>query len=156
MDEPQNNKDGFFILLSIESLNKLNTDNCYIAWWDGLEATEWNGFYDMVSESLFLPEYFGRNLDALFDCLSDLTWLEAQNVLIVLEHFEYMLSNEIPEKPEVLSDLILLLSEVIDHHRQKQEFMSQNSKQKSIQICILSSSKAETILKNNQIPFQFI
>lgn len=30
-------------------------------------------FYDQISEALAFPGYFGRNLDALWDCLTDLT-----------------------------------------------------------------------------------
>jgi RNAse (barnase) inhibitor barstar len=30
------------------------------------------GFYDQVADALGLPRYFGRNLDALWDCLTDL------------------------------------------------------------------------------------
>ena len=31
-----------------------------------------DGFYDEVAAALGLPAYFGRNLDALWDCLTDL------------------------------------------------------------------------------------
>lgn len=31
-----------------------------------------DGFYDRVTDALGLPPYFGRNLDALWDCLTDL------------------------------------------------------------------------------------
>ena len=33
------------------------------------------GFMAHVSTALRFPEYFGRNLDALHDCLTDLDWL---------------------------------------------------------------------------------
>ena len=32
----------------------------------------WDALYDQLSEDLALPEWFGRNLDALYDCLTDL------------------------------------------------------------------------------------
>ena len=32
----------------------------------------WDPLYDQLSRNLNLPEWFGRNLDALFDCLTDL------------------------------------------------------------------------------------
>lgn len=35
-------------------------------------STTTEGFYAEVAAALDLPEYFGRNLDALWDCLTDL------------------------------------------------------------------------------------
>ena len=32
----------------------------------------WSALYDQICKDLMLPEWFGRNLDALYDCLTDL------------------------------------------------------------------------------------
>jgi hypothetical protein len=37
-----------------------------------------------VAEALAFPDYFGHNLDALYDCLTDLSWLPAPGYCIVL------------------------------------------------------------------------
>lgn len=38
---------------------------------------------DAIAAELHFPEHFGRNLDALYDCLTDLSWLPAgEHVLI--------------------------------------------------------------------------
>jgi hypothetical protein len=38
---------------------------------------------DAIAMALSFPDYFGRNLDALYDCLTDLSWLpEGEHVLI--------------------------------------------------------------------------
>ncbi|MEU6646501.1 barstar family protein [Saccharomonospora sp. NPDC046836] len=38
---------------------------------------------DAIAAALSFPDYFGRNLDALYDCLTDLSWLPAgEHVLI--------------------------------------------------------------------------
>jgi RNAse (barnase) inhibitor barstar len=40
-----------------------------------------------IGEALEFPEHYGRNLDALFDCLTDLSWLpEAEHVLVWAHH----------------------------------------------------------------------
>jgi hypothetical protein len=39
---------------------------------------------DAIAAALSFPDYFGRNLDALYDCLTDLSWLpEGEHVLIL-------------------------------------------------------------------------
>ncbi|OXM52047.1 barstar family protein [Amycolatopsis alba] len=38
---------------------------------------------DAIAEALSFPDYFGKNLDALYDCLTDLSWLPpGEHVLI--------------------------------------------------------------------------
>lgn len=38
---------------------------------------------DAIAAALAFPEWFGRNLDALYDCLTDLSWLPSgEHVLI--------------------------------------------------------------------------
>ncbi|KAA9158610.1 barstar family protein [Amycolatopsis acidicola] len=38
---------------------------------------------DAIAAALSFPDYFGRNLDALYDCLTDLSWLPSgEHVLI--------------------------------------------------------------------------
>jgi RNAse (barnase) inhibitor barstar len=39
-----------------------------------------------IAETLRFPEWFGGNLDALADCLADLSWLPSEGYVLVLEH----------------------------------------------------------------------
>lgn len=39
-----------------------------------------------IAEILQFPEWFGENLDALADCLNDLSWLPSEGYVLVLEH----------------------------------------------------------------------
>ena len=39
---------------------------------DCTEITDRASFHDLMARSLSLPEWYGRNLDALHDCLTDL------------------------------------------------------------------------------------
>jgi RNAse (barnase) inhibitor barstar len=39
-----------------------------------------------IADALRFPEWFGENLDALADCLSDLSWFPAEGYVLLLEH----------------------------------------------------------------------
>lgn len=38
---------------------------------------------DSIASALSFPDYFGHNLDALYDCLTDLSWLAAGEHVVV-------------------------------------------------------------------------
>ena len=40
---------------------------------DGAEILSRDDLHDALSRQLSLPEYYGRNLDALYDCLTELS-----------------------------------------------------------------------------------
>lgn len=48
--------------------------------------------FDEFSISARFPEYFGRNWDALFDCMVDLSWINLRKIAIV--HSDLPLVNE--------------------------------------------------------------
>lgn len=41
--------------------------------------------FDAFSRALGFPDWFGRNWDALHDCLGDLSWLEAPGYVLLME-----------------------------------------------------------------------
>ncbi|WP_414940537.1 barstar family protein [Amycolatopsis sp. cmx-11-51] len=50
---------------------------------DGRKTTDKASTLDAIAEALSFPGYFGKNLDALYDCLTDLSWLPpGEHVLI--------------------------------------------------------------------------
>lgn len=50
---------------------------------DGSQITTSAEAMAAIAVALWFPDYFGHNLDALYDCLTDLTWLpEGEHLLI--------------------------------------------------------------------------
>ncbi len=54
-------------------------------------------FHDLLKEPLALPGYYGDNLDAMFDVLSDLACLKEKPVQFVITDFDDWLDEETPE-----------------------------------------------------------
>lgn len=48
-------------------------------------VTNRDQLFDVLSRELSLPSYFGRNWDALSDCLRDLSWINRRRVIIAHE-----------------------------------------------------------------------
>lgn len=46
-------------------------------------------FLDRVAAALRFPDWFGRNWDALADCLGDMDWLHADSYVIVLANADH-------------------------------------------------------------------
>ena len=59
--------------------------NLHLAVVDGNVAANRDGFFDELSRTMRFPDYFGRNWDAVFDCLTDPSWLPAAGSVIVLD-----------------------------------------------------------------------
>ena len=65
-----------------------------IAVLDGNEAGTRAGFFQEIARDLRFPDYFGRNWDAVYDCLTDLNWLPAAGYVVVLDGFDHLAMNE--------------------------------------------------------------
>jgi RNAse (barnase) inhibitor barstar len=61
---------------------------------DGQSMTTLDDYYDELTRKLDLPEYFGRNADALDECLSDLSWINFTAMVLLIKDSRYMLSKE--------------------------------------------------------------
>lgn len=72
----------------------------FIAEIDGSKARTLRAFYPRISKVLLFPDYFGKNLDALFDCLCSLEVTGQQEVVLLIRHPHFFLDKEKPEKKE--------------------------------------------------------
>lgn len=63
-------------------------------------------FHDDISKSLKFPDYYGRNLDALDECMcSDLDIPQESGLLLVFHHFD-VFKKRFPKIPHVLLDIL--------------------------------------------------
>ncbi|WP_406203906.1 MULTISPECIES: barstar family protein [unclassified Streptomyces] len=64
----------------------------------GQDMADADGVFTQFYESFRLPDYFGWNWDALYDCLSDLNWIPATRYILIIEGSENVLSGSMEER----------------------------------------------------------
>lgn len=66
-----------------------------------------NALLDALATELAFPTYFGHNWDALFDCLRDLGWIDAKNIVLVHSELPKLTNSELSVYLQVLKDSVL-------------------------------------------------
>lgn len=64
-----------------------------------------------IAEILQFPDWFGENLDALADCLNDLSWLPSEGYVLVLEHTGEWRA----QAPDTFATVLEILNETAQH-----------------------------------------
>jgi len=59
----------------------------------GKKASTRVSFMDEIGAALQLPDYFGENWDALFECIRDFSWIREPNKLVVFERADLLLTQ---------------------------------------------------------------
>lgn len=73
-----------------------------------IDCIRWSGLSDALQglgESLGFPEYYGKNLDALSDCLSDLDVPKDSGMAIVLSRYDSFAEIDMPAAQTILDIL---------------------------------------------------
>ena len=73
----------------------------------GRKCQTMRGFYGQISEALRFPDYFGKNLDALEECLLDLSWLAEKEVALTISHRADFLEDETVENQEFVAEIFV-------------------------------------------------
>ncbi len=60
-----------------------------------------------LNEKLKLPDYFGFNWDALYECLNDLSWIDQKQITIIHEQTPNITENELVIYLDILTSTIL-------------------------------------------------
>jgi RNAse (barnase) inhibitor barstar len=72
-----------------------------------IDVTEKISLLRRIAASLGFPAWFGENWDALEDCLTDLSWREAQGHVLVFEGFQFLSAGDVG----VLIDVLITAAE---------------------------------------------
>jgi RNAse (barnase) inhibitor barstar len=72
------------------------------------------GLLGRAARALKFPEWFGKNWDALNDCLTDLSWLEGSGWVIIFENSQIFAGR----KPQVFHSAVEVFQAANDYWRQ--------------------------------------
>lgn len=75
-------------------------------------------FFRLMCEKLLFPDYFwlGNRWDSLVDCLMDLSWIDADSIVIYFSGFQLMRMHLDPNET---SEFIQTIQFVVNHCHQK-------------------------------------
>jgi RNAse (barnase) inhibitor barstar len=73
---------------------------------DGARAKTLRSFYARIAKALLFPDYFGKNLDALTDCLCSLEVVGKSDVTLLIQNYEQFLSKEREEKRKAALEVL--------------------------------------------------
>jgi RNAse (barnase) inhibitor barstar len=71
----------------------------------GNRCTGKDALLDEFARGLDFPDYFGKNWDALEDCLTDLEWLSAEAFVIIMTNADQILKNS-PEEMKTFGGIL--------------------------------------------------
>jgi RNAse (barnase) inhibitor barstar len=79
-------------------------DRAFFTMLEGKNCASLDAFYGEISSALMFPSYFGKNFQALLDCLADLSWIEpAPHAFVTLvRQAEFFLCDEAESELEVV------------------------------------------------------
>ena len=69
----------------------------YIGMLEGSECNTMKSFLKQIGKTFKFPSYYGKNLNALNDCLNDLEWINKPNYILIITHSNKFLIDESEE-----------------------------------------------------------
>lgn len=92
--------------------------NSFVGSVNGLNCTTKSEALEEIGKVFCFPDYYGKNLDSLYDCLTDLSWLQYDKICFVINNQEDFLKNE---TSEIRTDFLGLLNDVKEEWKNSTE-----------------------------------
>jgi len=82
-----------FVIDILKSEN-INQELYYVAILDGSNSKTVNSFVNEIGRAFKFPSYYGKNLNALDECINDLEWIDKPNYFLIIKNYEDFLKDE--------------------------------------------------------------
>ncbi|MGH8021611.1 MAG: barstar family protein [Opitutaceae bacterium] len=86
--------------------DKSEIDDDSVRVWIPKSVKSSDELFRTIADGLRFPDWFGRNWNALFDCLCDFTWLSERRIIIAHEDVPLLPSDQLREYLNVLRDAV--------------------------------------------------
>jgi RNAse (barnase) inhibitor barstar len=88
---------------------ELKENGFFVGIIDGNECNDLKSFLKNIGIAFHFPDYYGQNLNAFYECINDLDWIDENKYALVIENSKSFLSNE---PANVRSEIIKSLYDV--------------------------------------------
>lgn len=103
-----------------EAKNKfytINTRECLFVVIIGEQISSPEDLLQVIGLGLEFPEYYGKNKDALFDLLTDLSWISQEEIRMIITHAESFFARV----PEWQSELKQIFSDATEQQLENKQ-----------------------------------
>jgi len=105
-------KNGFYIINDFDAIDALELDELtFKVVLEGTKMKDIASFHQELQLKLEIPDYFGKNWDALSEVLNDLSWLDFDNFVIMIRDYDSLLADE---EFEQKSEFLCILDDTMD------------------------------------------
>ena len=80
--------------------------NTFVGSINGVNCTTKKDALREIGLTFLFADHYGQNLDALEDCLTDLSWIEHKKVVLVINDFDLFLKEESSEFKNMFLELL--------------------------------------------------
>ncbi len=143
-------KSGIFCLTCRDDIKNIRLTNTFKVTLHGDKCPLADNLYQALQRSFDFPDYFGHNMDALYDCLLDLEWIVEPNVALILEDFDELLDEEI-DGDLLVENFLCLLDDVVQSWNRLDSPLIEA---KNFNVYFLESEKAKTRMRDLGISFE--
>lgn len=81
-------------LVKSHSLTELDHNKYFIAVLNGERSKNIKAFLHEIGELFNFPGYYGENMNAFYDCINDLSWIDQPNYALVIRNYSQFLAND--------------------------------------------------------------
>ena len=79
--------------------------NVFISAINGENCGEKEDLMDEIANALEFPDYFHENFDSLHECLTDLNWIDRNDIVLVINNYDMLLSEGKRENQDILKNV---------------------------------------------------